>query len=344
MLMKSLIFTGLKLLCLAVALLLTPGVMAADLSGVVGLMERKDYTRAEPLLRQVLAREEDADAEYLLGFLLIETYRFDEAEQHLRRAVAARSQQTHWLMVLAKSQLEQGKNLAAAEVLDQAIAIQPKPAYYHARAMATLNTGDLAAAEASLRACLALDARHSDALYRLGSLLIDQGRDEEGIGILERARTLNPENTDMLYKLGAAYRQADKPVEAEELLVAVLERVPGHVGALYNLSRVLIQSGRREEAVAVLERFRSMSKLGDEIDFNATAVRKNPGNIDGRLHLASLYKRAGRTHDALTELLAARVMAPRDGRIYRALAAAYRSLGDETNAQRAERFAASIGG
>ena len=62
--------------------------------------------------------------------------------------------------------------------------------------------------------------------------------------------------------------------------------MPGHVGALYNLSRVLIQSDRREEASAVMEQFRSMSELRDEIDFNAQAVRKNPGNIDGRIYLA----------------------------------------------------------
>ena len=329
---------------LAVAILMAPCAMAADLSEATGLMERQHYQRAEPLLRQTLAQEEDAEAEYLLGFLLIETYRFEEAEQHLRRAVTARPQQAHWLMVLAKSLLEQGKNIAAGKVLEQAIAINPLPVYYHAHAMAALNAGDLAAAEASLRACLALNAEHDDALFRLGGLLIDQGRSEEGIVYLERALAVSPENLECRYRLGTAYRNAGRPDDAEDYLNTVVDRVPGHVGALYNLSRVLIQSDRREEASAVMEQFRSMSELRDEIDFNAQAVRKNPGNIDGRIYLATLYLRAGRTQDALTGLLAARVLAPRDARIYRLLTTAYRRLGDENNAVRAERFADSIEG
>ncbi len=93
-----------------------------------------------------------------------------------------------------------------------------------------------------------------------------------------------------------------------------------------------------------MDQFRGMSELRDEIDFNAQAVRKNPDNIEGRLYLASLYLRAGRSQDALGELLTTRTLAPRDPRVYRSLGAAYRRLGDEGNAQRAERYAASLGG
>jgi len=328
----------------AVNFLPSPDATAADFSAALELLQRQDYARAEPMLRDILAREHDAEADYLLGFLLIETYRFEEAEQHLLRAVTARPQEDHWLMVLAKSQLEQGKNVAAGKTLQLAIKLDPQPGYYHAHAMTALNTGDFDAAEASLRACIDKDPEHNEALYRLGGLLIDQGRGDDGIVYLERARKLNPENLDTLYRLGAAYRHAGRFGESEKILYAVVARVPGHVGALHNLSRVLIQSNKHEAAEEVLEKFRAMSQLRDEIDFNAHAVRKNPDNIDGRLHLATLYLRAGRTQDALSALLEARVLAPRDARVYRTLATAYRGLGDENNAQRAERFAAMIGG
>ena len=76
--------------------------------------------------------------------------------------------------------------------------------------MTALNTGDLAAAEASLRACLERDAEHADALFRLGGLLMDQGRSDEGIEYLERARTVNPQNLDTLYRLGSAYRHTGR--------------------------------------------------------------------------------------------------------------------------------------
>jgi Flp pilus assembly protein TadD len=324
--------------------LLAPCAMAQDLSAVFTLMQRKDYARAEPMLRQTLAQGENPEARYLLGFLLIETYRYEEAEEQLRLATAARPGQSQWLMVLARSLLEQGKNVAAGEVLEQAIELEPRAAYYHAHAMTALNAGDLEAAEASLRACLALEAQHQDALQRLGGLLMDQGRNDEAIPYLEQARALNPRNLDTLYRLGVAYRYAGRLPEAEALLRSVVMAVPGHVGALHNLARVLIESGKTEEAAAVMEQFRAMSELRDDIDFNAQAVRKNPDNVAGRVHLASLYLRAGRTQEALTELLAARAMAPQEPRIYRAMATAYRRLGDEQNAARAEQFAARLGG
>lgn len=329
------------LLC---AVLLAPCAVAQDLNTIFSLMQRKDYARAEPLLRQTLAQGENPEARYLLGFLLIETYRYGEAEQQLRLATDARPDQSQWLMVLAKSLLEQGKDVAAGEVLERAIALEPRAAYHHAHAMTALNAGNLEAAEASLRACLALDPRHQDALQRLGGLLTDQGRNDAAIPYLEQARALNPRNLDTLYRLGVAYRHAGRPAEAEELLAAVVTQVPGHVGALHNLARVLIESGKPEEAAAVMAQFRAMSELRDEIDFNAQAVRKNPDNVAGRVHLASLYLRAGRTQEALSELLAARAMAPQDPRIYREMATAYRRLGEEQNAVRAEQFAARLGG
>jgi len=327
---------------LVAAIFLAPAAMAADLSRVFDLMKRQNYQAAEPLLRKALEQEEDAGAEYLLGFLLTETYRYEEAEQHLRRAVAARPGEDHWLMVLAKSQLEQGKNIAAGKTLNQAIAIKPQAAYYYAHAMTALNAGDLAAAETSLRQCLVLDAKHNEALSRLGGLLIDQGRYQESILFLEQARSGNPRNMDNLYRLATAYRHTGRLDEAGEILHIVIKNIPGHVGALHNLSRVLMQSGNQEEAITVMEQFRSMSELRDEIDFNAFAVQKNPNNIEGRLHLATLYLRAGRTQDALNGLLAARKLAPRDARIYRLLATAYRRIGDENNAVRAEQFATRL--
>lgn len=342
--MRAAVLNRLVLTTLLSMVLLAPCAMAQDLSAVYSLMQRKDYVRAEPMLRQALAQGENPEAHYLLGFLLIESYRYEEAEAELRAATEARPDQSPWLMVLAKSLLEQGKNVAAGEVLEAAIELEPRAAYHHAHAMTALNAGELEAAEASLRACLALEARHQDALQRLGGLLTDQGRNDEAIPYLEQARALNPRNLETTYRLGVAYRYAGRPAESEALLRGVIAEVPGHVGALHNLARVLIESGKRDEAAAVMEQFRRMSELRDEIDFNAHAVRKNPDNVAGRMHLASLYLRAGRTQEALTELSAARALAPQDSRIYLAMATAYRRLGDEQNAARAEQFAARLGG
>lgn len=334
--------TFLVSLTLAAMLLAVPCRLAADLSQAYSLLERKDYARAEPLLRRELAARDDPEAHYLLGFLLVETFRYREAETHLRVAVTAMPGQGNWLMVLAKSLLEQGRNLAAAEVLERAIAISSRPAYHHAHAISVLNAGDLQRAEASWRTCLALQPDHPEALGYLGGLLYDQARTDEALPVLERAITANAGNIDARYRLGTAYRQAGRTGAAESQFMAVLEQVPGHVGALHNLGRMLLEQGRPDEGRTILEQFRVMSALRDDIDYYAFAVKKNPDNVAGRLRLADLYLEAGRSKEALAEYLAARQQAPREPRIYRGLATAYQRLGEMENARRAAGFASAL--
>ena len=120
--------------------------------------------------------------------------------------------------------------------------------------------------------------------------------------------------------------------------------MPGHVGALYNLGRVLIQQGRAEDGRERLETFRSMSELRDKIDFNTRAVKKNPTHLPGRLELGRLLLAAGRTEDALTELLAARQLAPGEPRTYRLLAEAFSRMGRGEDAARATAFAERLEG
>lgn len=302
------------------------------LGEVEEMIARGQLAEAEKALRSLPA---DPRADYLLGFTLIELYRFDEAERALRRAVDREPDRPAWLHALAKALQEQGKNLAAIEILDRAIAVEPRADFLFAKAMCNLNVGDLGAAEAGLRRSLELQPRHSEALYNVGRLLVDRGEYAAALDPLGRCLELQPGHLEARFLLGLAASRAGDLETARAAFDRVLAAVPGHVGALYNLGRVLMRLGRSEEAAARLEEFRSMSQLRDRIDFTAYAVKKNPENVDGRLELGRLLLEAGRTEEAQRELLAARRLAPGRAQTYRLLAETFRRLGRGADAERA---------
>ena len=122
----------------------------------------------------------------------------------------------------------------------------------------------------------------------------------------------------------------------------MLSRVPGHVGAQYNLGSLLIAAGDTEEGRRRLDEFRDTSRLQDAIEFNKTAVRKNPDNLAGRLHLAGLLLETGSSTEALEQLNIARRMAPEEPEIYVMMARALRLMGDANSARRAEAFAKTL--
>jgi tetratricopeptide (TPR) repeat protein len=309
------------------------------LSRIEGMIQAGQFAAAERELQTLAATTPGAQADYLLGFTLLQLYRFDEAETALRRAIDRSPAQHAWLHALAKALQEQGKNLAAIETLDRAIALQPDPDYQFARAMCALNVGQLDAAEADLRLCLQRRPGHPEALYNLGKILVDRGEYAASLEHLRACLGRQQSHLEARFLLGLAASHSGDPETARQAFEEVIAAVPGHVGARYNLGRVLIQLGHQEEGVARLEEFRSLSKLRDQIDFFTQAVKKNPGNREGRLELSRMLLEAGRTEEALQELLAARQLAPRDPATYRMLAEAFRRLGKDADAARAEEFA-----
>jgi tetratricopeptide (TPR) repeat protein len=65
-----------------------------------------------------------------------------------------------------------------------------------------------AAVEESLRSAAEREPANFDANYRLGKMLVDDGKAREALSYLERASQLNPSNYENAYELGLAYAEA----------------------------------------------------------------------------------------------------------------------------------------
>ncbi|MBM4373516.1 MAG: tetratricopeptide repeat protein [Deltaproteobacteria bacterium] len=171
-----------------------------------------------------------------------------------------------------------------------------------------------AAAAAALRRLYLKDGRHED-LLRLLERLVDCEENLE-----HRAELRMEAATISQIELGA-------PSEAIGQLQAILEEIPGHIGAVELLSELLEKTGRDEELVELLERQVDVAReqgdpdgelslrlrlaeicdtrLGDAnraIDGNLAVLDLDPSYRPAREALARLYEKQGRTSDAAETL------------------------------------------
>ena len=95
--------------------------------------------------------------------------------------------------------------------------------------------------------------------FNLGALFLAEGDTERAIALLEQALERNPSSLQTRTKLGAAYSAASRLAEAREQLRGVVLDEPGNADAHYQLGRVLMKLGQKDEGrkhLALFERLR----------------------------------------------------------------------------------------
>ncbi len=124
--------------------------------------------------------------------------------------------------------------------------------------------------------------------------------------------------------LAEAQLHARKLGEAEATLRRVIELAPGDSDSYLALERVLVQSSKLQDAIAVLEKLlavdpkqaRSINQRmaeyalqlhhdDDAIKYAARAVELNPDDAEGHRRLGEMYRRRNDTEHAITEFRAA---------------------------------------
>jgi tetratricopeptide (TPR) repeat protein len=191
----------------------------------------------------------------------------------------------------AAIRLEFGRAFAEAGYPEQAIqefkkalALDEKfpGAHYSLGAAYLVGLADAAFPEAAeeFRKELANHPNDVLSLYQLGYIAASQHQIKEAENYLGRAATLDPANPDVYLSLGQAYAEAERRTEAEAALrksIALTKDVSRNhyqvQRAHYLLGRLLLQSGRQDEAKQEL-------KLADQL--LKQSVASNQGQIQSR--------------------------------------------------------------
>ena len=221
------------------------------------------YTgQVEPAIQELeslhKAAPRDENILFLLGFCYLKDRNPDRAklifQEMFDSAGPSRAQ-----FLLGRADYEATQFSEAEAAFREVLRIDPKFPGVHlelGKVYISLRRNDDAFRELSL--ALQEQPGDSDASYFLGGLLIQQGRDAEGIPYLERAKAAKPDFWAPYYYLGKASLRMDRPAEAATLLRRAVELNPDDASAFYDLSRALQASGRTEEARRAMVRVREL--------------------------------------------------------------------------------------
>ncbi|AOS43181.1 TPR repeat-containing protein YrrB [Lacunisphaera limnophila] len=283
--------------------------LLAGLAGGVTYARNADYATAEGLWADTVAkRPANARAHHNLGLAEQARGRLDEAERHLRAAIALAPGSPEPLYNLALVLTRQERRDEAIATYREALRVGPDHAATHNNLANLLRAAGQAEEAGRLYAeAVRLQPGFAGARNSYGNWLIDANRPAEALVQLEEAIRLQPEAAEMQFNAGNACAALGRIEAAADHYRAAIRLEPGHAEARNNLGNVLLEADRPGEA---MEQF-------------AEAVRLQPAYFEPRRTLALLLlMHLNRPAEARPHLEVLAGLRPGDREIAEALARA----------------------
>ena len=263
--------------------------------------------------RRVLAADPgNANANHLLGRILVDAKRAKEALPFLRRATKAAPKSAQFFASLAEACRLAGQAKEEAAALEAALELAPK---------------------------------QSALLHRLCSALIKLSRYEDVIAAAGRALEIEPDNALAYNNLGVALQALERQKEAEQAYRNALAHMPDYPQALSNLGVVLQSTGRKEEAEASYRRaielkpdytqaLGNLAALVQELGRSEEAeemykevIAVSPDYAEAYNNLGNLLQDKGRLEEALVNYRRTVEIAPKHRLAYNNMALALQDQG-----------------
>jgi choline-sulfatase len=175
-------------------------------------------------------------------------------------------------------------------------------------------------ARRSLEKVLQLDPKSPTALRQLGELELQAGEYGKASEHLKHAREVSPTDATAAFHEGQALQKVGSLAGARDALEASLKLLPGQFPARLLLGEVYL--GLKETTAA-------------EDQFEA-ALLLQPESVEAQLGLARVRIAGGRVKDAVEQLEALSKAQPNNAEIFELLAQAYREIGKNEDARKAE--------
>jgi Flp pilus assembly protein TadD len=194
------------------------------------------------------------------------------------------------------------------------------------RAMLASDDNRSSDARQFLEKALQLDPSSPTALRQLGELELAAGDFAKAAVHLKRACELRPDDSTAAFELGEALEKSGDWPGARDALESSLKLTPSQLSARLLLGHVYLQ-------------LKDARNAADQFE---AALLVDSNNSDGRLGLAEAHIQQSDFAGALPDLEAFAKSDPRNAAALRLLARAYRGLGREPDAKRAEEQAAAL--
>jgi tetratricopeptide (TPR) repeat protein len=243
------------------------GLAAADLKSL--------DAATDEYLASLRTRPDDWASHYNLGNFYLDRQDPMRAVEAFSAAVHFQPQSLPALVNGAMALATLGQYDQAEARLRQALAVEPaNPAVNLNLALLLAELGRLPEAEQAFRLALKSDPRSAVAAYNLGVLLA-KDHPEESLEWCRQAAELSPQETRYGYTLGFFLLQQGKSDEAIRVLETVISQAPPSSEAYVLLGSIYERSGRRVEAAGVYRRGAANSRLSatERAQFEMRAAR-----------------------------------------------------------------------
>ena len=286
-------------------------------------IEKKDYSGAEPLLKQVVDRDaKNYQAWFDLGFLYNAISRTNDSIAAYRKSVEAKpdvfeSNLNLGLMLAKNNQADAEKYLRAATKL------KPSENAPQNQEIAWMALGRLLEASDPQQALLAYRSAAvqmpSDPAPYLASapLFEKQNQFAEAEHEYQQVLAIDPKSVPALIGIARIYARGNRFTEASDLLRQVVAQNPDSAPAHAALARVLAADAKKDAAISEFQ----------------SALKIDPSNLEWQMELALLYTAAGRFADSQALYKSMLSADPNNADLHHALGQAYLKQHNFTAAQ-----------
>jgi tetratricopeptide (TPR) repeat protein len=273
--------------------------------------------------------------------------RLDQAIQIYQAILADDPLHADALHLLGVLNYQQGNHQQAAELIERAIAIQPRvAAYYSNLAEVYRSTEQLEKAFARCRSALELEPDSPEAANNLGLTLLAQGDAAAAIPQFQAALRIKPSVAMLHNNLGNALRFLGDGVGAVDSFRRALELDPGMAEAHSNLGQLLLEKHQSELALShcrdaaslrpdlpevhnnLGNALRDLGQLAQARECYAEALRLKPDLALTYSNMGQALQEEGHLQDAIAWYHAGLQRDPNSARIVCNLASALEEQGD----------------
>jgi tetratricopeptide (TPR) repeat protein len=247
---------------------------------------RGDLRQAEILYRQVIEHTPNhSDALHLLGFLAIQTGRYEEAVHCIGKAIQCNGKSAKLYANLAVALQNLCKNEEAINACLKAIELEPDNfTAYNTLGNAFRGQGSLEQAVESFQKAISIKPDTVEVYVNLGVVLRELGRIDEAEECFKKAVILKKDYAEAYFNLGILYRSRDNLDEAASNLLKAVENNPKFAEACNILGNVLTEQDKLNAAVACYQQ----------------ALHIKPDYVEACYNLGNVFTTQEKFHEAVT--------------------------------------------
>ena len=194
--------------------------------------------KAKPYLEMLLRQDPNSPVAKLLARIYLADKSLDKAATVLDRYLRAHPNDADATLLLASTQMAQGRYARSAELMQQALKKTDDASMRSLLGMSLVGVGKFESGAAQLEATLAKDPGQVSAGVTLAGLYLASGQTAKAVKVADALAKRQPKNPGLVNLLGSARAAAGDAAGARQAFEGALELDPGFVDAHINLARL----------------------------------------------------------------------------------------------------------